>query len=159
REQKCIGANEELGRALQAEGPFDLVYERYSLWSFAGMEYARRTGTPGLLEVNAPLIEEQAEHRGLVDRASAQLIAEKVFSAGTALIAVSDEIAGHLQTFPAAQDKVRVVPNGVNPERFPPELEATLPGNCGMFTVGFLGTMKPWHGLPTLLEGFALLTR
>jgi glycosyltransferase involved in cell wall biosynthesis len=157
REQKCIAANEQLGRALQSEGPFDLVYERYSLWSFAGMEYARSTATPGLLEVNAPLIEEQAEHRGLVDLASARLIAERVFSAATVLMAVSDEVAEHLQTFPAAQGKVRVVPNGVNPERFPPGIRASLPADPGVFTVGFVGTMKPWHGLPTLLEAFALL--
>src|SRR5262249_29832585 len=41
----------------------------------------------------------------------------------------------------------------------PPRLEATLPGDPGTFTVGFLGTMKPWHGLPILLEGFELLAR
>src|SRR6266481_7827955 len=70
REQKCLTANSALREALESEGPFDLVYERYSLWSFAGMEYARATATPGLCEVNAPLMEEQAEHRGLVDRAN-----------------------------------------------------------------------------------------
>src|SRR5438477_13186229 len=72
REQQCLAANDELRAALECQGPFTLVYERYSLWSFAGMEYARATATPGLCEVNAPLMEEQAEHRGLVDRANAQ---------------------------------------------------------------------------------------
>jgi len=159
REQKCIDANEQISRALQSEGPFDLVYERYSLWSFAGMEYARSTATPGLLEVNAPLIEEQAEHRGLVDQASARLISERVFRAATALIAVSDEVAEHLEAFPATRGKVRVVPNGVNPDRFPPGIRALLPAEPGTFTVGFVGTMKPWHGLPTLLEAFARFVR
>src|SRR2546425_4887339 len=59
REQGCLAANEGLGAALESEGPFSLVYERYSLWSFAAMEYARATVTPALLEVNSPLIEEQ----------------------------------------------------------------------------------------------------
>src|SRR5437667_4925419 len=78
REQQCLAANGALRAALERQGPFTLVYERYSLWSFAGMEYARDTATPALLEVNAPLMEEQAEHRGLVDRASAQRVAERV---------------------------------------------------------------------------------
>jgi glycosyltransferase involved in cell wall biosynthesis len=132
-----------------------LVYERHSLWSFAGMEYARAHGTPGLLEVNAPLIDEQTEHRKLVDRASAQLAAERAFTAATALVAVSTEVAKYLEGFPAGRDKVYVVPNGVNPERFPADLKPTLRAAPGTFTIGFAGSMKPWHGLGTLLEAFA----
>src|SRR5262249_15521447 len=46
REQASLAANESLRTALRRAGPFDLVYERYSLWSFAGMEYARAAGVP-----------------------------------------------------------------------------------------------------------------
>src|SRR6267378_7816376 len=99
REQACLAANERLCAELKSDAPYTFVYERYSLWSFAAMEYARATSTPGLLEVNAPLIEEQAEHRVLVDRASAQQVAERVFSAATALIAVSQEVAAYLEVF------------------------------------------------------------
>jgi glycosyltransferase involved in cell wall biosynthesis len=155
REQKCLEINSPLRAALKNEGPFTLIYERYSLWSFAPMEYARATGTPGLLEVNAPLIEEQAEHRGLVDRTGARRVAERVFSAATALLAVSDEVAKYLQEFPATQGKVHVVPNGVNPDRFPADQKPTLPAAAGTFTIGFVGTMKPWHGLENLLKAFA----
>src|SRR5204863_9566725 len=58
---------------------------------------------------------------------------------------------------PAGRGKVHVVPNGVNPERFPPDLKPSLPAASGTFTVGFAGSMKPWHGLGTLLEAFARL--
>ncbi len=71
REQAALAANETLRAALEHAGPFELVYERYALWSFAAMDYARDAGIPGLLEVNAPLIEEQAQHRKLADRAGA----------------------------------------------------------------------------------------
>src|SRR6266404_2831080 len=142
REQQCLAANEPLRLALEREGPFTLVYERYSLWSFAGMEYARQTATPGLLEVNAPLIEEQAEHRGLVDRAGAQRVAERVLRAATAVVAVSDEVAQYIESFPGAKGKAHVVPNGVNPDHFPAGLEGSMPAPPGTFTVGFVGTMK-----------------
>ncbi len=36
------------------------------------MEYASSERIPGLLEVNAPLIEEQAKYRGLIERAGAE---------------------------------------------------------------------------------------
>lgn len=157
REQAALSANQDLRTALEREGPFDLIYERYSLWSFAGMEYARVTGVPGLLEVNAPLVEEEAEHRGLLDRASAEWVAERVFSTATVLIAVSKELAVYLERYPSAQGRVHVVPNGVNPDRFPVGLEPSCPGRPGTFTVGFVGTLKPWHGLPILVEAFAML--
>ena len=157
REQQCLGANGALRTALKREGPFTLVYERYSLWSFAGMEYARATGTPGLLEVNAPLIEEQAEHRGLVDGASAQRVAERAFNAAQVLLAVSEEVAEYLKRFSMAREKVHVVPNGVNPDRFAPNQMPSLPTAAETLTVGFAGSMKPWHGLENLLEAFARL--
>jgi glycosyltransferase involved in cell wall biosynthesis len=157
REQAALATNDALRTALECAGPFDLVYERYSLWSFAGMEYARDAGVPGLLEVNAPLIEEQAEHRILVDRAGAWRVARRAFRAAAALVAVSAEVAVYLRDYPEANGKVHVIPNGVDPERFPLDLRPQGPQDAGIFTVVFVGSLKPWHGLPTLVEAFALL--
>ena len=38
-------------RMLREQGPFDLVYERYALWSSAGVAYATERGIPSVLEV------------------------------------------------------------------------------------------------------------
>ena len=157
REQASLAANAVLRAALQREGRFNLVYERYSLWSYAGMEYARAAGIPGLLEVNAPLIEEQAEYRVLVDRISAERIATSVFGTATALIAISQEVAAYLKQYKIAPGRVHVIPNGVNPDRFPTGLKPSCPASPGMFTVGFAGSLKPWHGLRILVRAFAIL--
>ena len=141
REQKLLAANEDLREALETAGPFDAVYERYSLWSFAGMEYASRTGAAGVLEVNAPLIEEQATHRGLSDRAGSEKVANCVFGAASALAAVSEELAAHLRGYLSAWGRVHVVPNGVNTERFPAGLAPSSPAP-GKFTVGFVGVER-----------------
>jgi glycosyltransferase involved in cell wall biosynthesis len=159
RVKAALAANTDVRALLEEEGSFDLVYERYSLWSFAGMDYAQDQGTPGFLEVNAPLIEEEAEHRGLVDRAGAEEVAERVFREATALLAVSEEVAAYLRRFPATNGRIHVVPNGVTPGRFPASLSPTCPGTPGTFTVGFVGTLKAWHGLSTLIEAFALVHR
>lgn len=154
REQALLAANADVYQALaEVEGRFDLIYERYSLWSYAGMEYARNSGTPGIVEVNAPLIEEQAEYRGLVDRAAAEEVANRVFGAATAVVAVSQEVASYLDRYPIARNHVRVIPNGVNPDRFPSNVVPACPAP-GVFTVGFVGSLKSWHGLPVLVEAF-----
>src|SRR5262249_24657449 len=157
RERSACAINSDLKATLDQAGPFDLVYERYSLWSFAGMEYARDTGAAGLLEVNARLIDEQARHRGLADRAGAERVAEQVFAAASALLAVSAEVAAHLERYPATRGRVHVVPNAVNPDRFPAELVQARADSAGPFTVGFVGSLKPWHGLPVLVRAFAEL--
>ena len=157
REQAALAANRDLQAALRREGPFDLVYERYSLWSHAGMEYARHAGVPGVLEVNAPLIDEQAEFRGLDDRGRAEWVAERAIGAATVLVAVSNEIAAYLDRYPNARGRVHVVPNGVNPDRFPEGVASSWSTPPGTFTVGFVGSLKPWHGLSNLVEAFGML--
>jgi glycosyltransferase involved in cell wall biosynthesis len=159
RERAALAANGDLARALSGAGRFDAVYERYSLWSTAAMAHAGAAGVPGLLEVNAPLIEEQARHRELVDRDGAERAAARAFDDATALIAVSEGVASYLDRWPVARGKVHVVPNGVDPARFRPDLPPSRPRADGAFVVGFVGTLKPWHGLTTLVEAFALLRR
>jgi glycosyltransferase involved in cell wall biosynthesis len=124
------------------------------------MEFSRAAHVPGFLEVNAPLIEEQAGHRGLIDRAGAESSAARALHAAAAVLAVSEEMAGYLESrYPFTRGRVQVVSNGVNPDRFPENRKPACPGSPGSFTVGFLGTLKPWHGLPVLVEAFARLCR
>jgi len=120
-------ANDSLRTTLEGDGPFDLVYERYALWSFAGMEYALSTNTPGLLEVNSPLIEEEARYRELRNRPAAEVVARRAFRASKGIVAVSNGVAAYLAQYPEASGKVHVVPNGVNPARFPADTKSARP--------------------------------
>src|SRR3989449_3803555 len=121
------------------------------------MEHAATAGVPGLLEVNAPLIEEQAAYRGLRDAAGADRVAARAFRAASVLLAVSAEVAAWLERRGVARGRVHVIPNGVDAERFRPDVRPAAPGPPGSFTVGFVGSMKPWHGLDVLVEAFARL--
>lgn len=157
REQFALRINDELARALDAHGPFDLVYERYSLWSDAGMCWAADRGVPGALEVNTPLIEEQVKFRELVDRSGAQRVAERAFGAASVLLAVSRGVATYVGGFASARGKVAVIPNAVNPARFSRRRLRSAGGSPHAFTVGFLGTLKAWHGLEVLVDAFEVL--
>lgn len=159
REQALLSSNPKLFSILEAEGPFDLVYERYSLWSFAGMDYARKIEVPGVLEVNAPLIEEQIKYRTLINREQTKQVAEQVFGTATTLIAVSQAVADYLENYSMAKGRIHVVPNGVDSQRFSTEIKPSLSRTPEEFIIGFVGTMKPWHDLSSLVDAFATLYR
>lgn len=159
RERCLLKNNHYFNEALRARGPYDLVYERYSLWSYAGMEYARRASTPGILEVNAPLITEQERHRQLVNREAADRVARRVFDEAHSLLAVSRGVAEYLYDHVQDRDRIHIVPNGVDPGRFPSHLKPTADFRSKKFTIGFVGTLKAWHGLHTLIRAFDLFHR
>lgn len=139
---------------LSSLGHLDLVYERYSLRGRAGMAHAALLGVPGVLEVNSPLIDEQERHRTLDDRAAAESALREAVGHASTVACVSEPVASWVRDRTAASN-VLVAPNGVDVTRMRP---AAQPPD-GPFTVGFLGTFKPWHDLGTLLEAAALTAR
>jgi glycosyltransferase involved in cell wall biosynthesis len=147
--------------ALHRSWPFDLIYERYSLWSTAGVRAARRLGVPAVIEVNAPLVLEQAEFRALALHDEAAAIEAQVFRCADALAVVSDEVAAYVTARRAAADRVHVIRNAVDTARFTPAVPPTqLPGlPDGAFVIGFSGSLKAWHGLDTLLPAFRALRK
>ena len=131
----------------------DLVYERYSLFSTTLAEVADATGAVGVLEVNAPLIEEQRTHRVLVDEEAAGNALARQVAAATATIAVSDPVRDWVRER-TGSESVHTVPNGVSITRIVPR-----PEEIGDPVVTFVGTLKPWHGVADLLAAAALAKR
>src|SRR5207247_10597536 len=105
------------------------------------------------------LIGGRPRRRGCCAGRGAPRVGTRVFRAATALLAVSAEAAAWLERRPSARGggRVHVLGNGVDPERFRPDVRPAAPGPPGTFTMGFVGSMKPWHGLSVLIEAFARL--
>lgn len=142
-----------------AEGGLDLVYERYSLWGRTATSWAAQARVRSVLEVNAPLVEEHARHRVLVDRAAADEAAGAALSAADAVVCVSDPVAAWARSRSSRPGLVAVVPNGVDAGRVRPAQRPLTPADAIPFTVGFVGTLKPWHGVETVVDALALLHR
>lgn len=159
RERTALASNEPLRAQLDALPAVDFVYERYTLWSYGAMEWARDAGVPGLLEVNGPRVEEATVQGTLIDRAGAQQVAERAMGAASAIIAVSDGVAGRLRELYDVGDRVHVIPNGVDPDRFPESLLDARAATRRPFTVGYVGGFRPYHGLETLVDAFAIVRR
>lgn len=143
--------------ALHADWPYDLIYERYSLWSCAGVTAARRLGLPLAVEVNAPLIDEQRAFRDLVCEAEARAIEADVLHGADLLAAVSEQVGAWALRQGAPAHRIQVIGNAVNTAAFHPGITAKAPVPEGAFCVGFTGSLKMWHGVDTLLEAFRLL--
>ncbi|MFC0674735.1 glycosyltransferase [Brachybacterium hainanense] len=156
RERRARAADAQVAEILQDIGP-DLVYERYALWGRTATAWAEAAGVPSILEVNSPLIPEQARHRELHAPEAAYEVARSAIRCARGIMCVSEAVAAWVRE--VAEDPalpLRVLPNGVDTDRIRPAL---LPREPGPFTVGFLGTLKPWHGLDVLLEAMARLPR
>ena len=139
---------------LHAAARFDLVYERYSLWGRSASAWARRYGVPHVLEVNAPLPLEQARHRALEDTAAADHVARAALTDARAVVCVSDGVTAWARTQRARMGGVHTVPNGVDTRRV---RQAPFRSDPETFTIGFVGTLKPWHGVSDLVDAVALM--
>jgi glycosyltransferase involved in cell wall biosynthesis len=159
REQALFGLNDVVNEMLETTGPFDWIYERYALWSFASLEYAQRAGVAGLLEVNAPLVEEQANYRVLVDREQATEATRRAFRSAAAVLPVSEGVADYVRNYGVPPDRIHVLPNAVNRADYncrQPPISGDAAGN-GTFTIGFVGSLKPWHGVDQLISAYSRL--
>ena len=155
--------NTALSRALERlddRWGIDAVYERYSLWSWSGLHFARERNIPFILEVNAPLVKEQATWRELSLQPIAAGLERLLLREADAISVPASGLKQHIEAVTGRHRGVHVVPNGVDLELFsnplpPPDaLRARLDGR---FVVAFLGSLKPWHGIENLCRAFRKL--
>ena len=144
--------------ALRASGiRYDLVYERHALWSSSAMQWAGDQGIDSVLEINAPLVDEQLKHRRLDNPELARSIVSEALGAAKLRVAVSIGVAARHGQYGFRPEDFLICPNGVDPNRFLANQQDVEGGSGDHFTVGFLGTLKPWHGLDVLFEAFCLV--
>jgi glycosyltransferase involved in cell wall biosynthesis len=136
----------------------DLLYERYALFHRAGGQLASALNIPHMLEVNAPLAEEQERFRGLRLKALANESEAETLCRSDHIIAVSAAVREHALSLGASVERVTVLPNGVDSRRFHPEVDGRPVRErhelVGRPVIGFIGSLKPWHGLDFLVDGF-----
>jgi glycosyltransferase involved in cell wall biosynthesis len=129
-----------------------LVWERHSLFSDAGCKL-HAAGADWILEVNAPPVAERLRFETIRQRRWAESWERDVLTAAPRVLAVSAWLVDWLRSI-GCRD-VRHVPNGVAAGIGRREETRRALGIDGAFILGFLGSMKAWHGvdrLPALLD-------
>ncbi|HXI87268.1 MAG TPA: glycosyltransferase family 4 protein, partial [Parvularculaceae bacterium] len=136
-------------KAARAATP-DILYERYNLFYHAGARLARVRHLPFLLEVNAPLAAERAEHGGLTLKRLADWSETSIWRAADMVLPVTDVLAGIIESKGVPRDKIAVIRNGVSAaflkETDPRPIRARY-GLEGKTVLGFTGFLRAWHGL------------
>ena len=108
--------------------------------------------------MNAPLVLEQRRYRQLVLTAEAEAIEREVLSDARSIAAVSTALRNYAIDNGADPAHVFVLPNGVDTERFHPSGPVASPmPEVDAPVIGFVGSLKPWHGLDTLLDALRTL--
>jgi glycosyltransferase involved in cell wall biosynthesis len=141
-------------RLLRANRSFrpDFVYERYNLFHLAGAWLARRHGAVLYLEVNSPLAEERAEHGGLKLRRLARAIERWTWRSAHRVLPVTGVLGDLVAAAGVDPQGIMVVPNAIVPERFAAPHRPAAPNRV---TLGFIGFVRPWHGLDAVIRAMA----
>jgi glycosyltransferase involved in cell wall biosynthesis len=142
--------------------PPDFIYQRYSRFTWAGIEASLKTSRPLFLEYNGSEVW-VGRHW---DSAGMFPLLERVerlnLKAAARIFVVSEIERENLLKAGVADEKIIVNPNGVDAESF----RAGVGGEevrkaCGIADsdtlVGFIGTFGPWHGVVELARAIALM--
>jgi glycosyltransferase involved in cell wall biosynthesis len=139
--------------------PPRFVYQRYSVNSLSGLLVAERLGVPFVLEYNGSEVWVSRNWGGrLRDEATAQRIEQVNLARADLVVVVSKVLAQELERRGIRRERVLVNPNGVDPERYRPDLSARKVVERhdlqGRTVIGFIGSFGPWHGAEVLVNAF-----
>jgi glycosyltransferase involved in cell wall biosynthesis len=138
----------------------DVLYERYNLFLLAGLMLKRRLGIPMLLEVNSPLVQERMQHSGgLALPWLARWAEGAAWRGADVVLPVTRVLAGHVKAYGVPDERIVVIPNGINETHFAaapdPTLAKTERGLSGKLVLGFTGFVRDWHGVDRVIAWMA----
>ncbi len=140
---------------LSAERPDVLLVRNHDL-GVSCVPVARRLGLPLVLEVNAPAEEARRYYREYLHLSWFQEWCSRYKSRrADAIVVVSQALADYLtERYDVDPERLSVVANGADVERFRPDTPAELVPDPDAPRVGFVGSFQQFHGLG-LLAGMA----
>lgn len=147
---------------------FDVIHERFGLYSYGAVLASQRLRIPLILEVNGPTIEEKQLFTTAITGAQlwvARLIRDRSARQAARIFVVSNVLKQFLLKHwqGVTEDRIEAIPNAADVHRLghPVDVEG-LRAQLGMQSnciIGFLGTFQPWYGLENLIKAFALVVQ
>lgn len=133
----------------------DFLYQRANLYMVSGLVCARLFGLPYLLEVNAPLAEERKRFDNLRFSALACRIEKLIWRASDHVLPVTRVLAQKIIHSGVSPERVRVVSNGVDLDKFALRGRIALRRKLALddkLVVGFVGFVREWHQADAIVE-------
>jgi glycosyltransferase involved in cell wall biosynthesis len=113
------------------------------------------------VEVNAPLVDEQEQHRGLRLKNEALAAETSCFQSADHIVTVSKPLKSYVASHGISPHRITCLPNGVDIYRFSPSIDGSEVRARHALgdrrVVGFVGSLKPWHGLEFLFDVASLI--
>jgi glycosyltransferase involved in cell wall biosynthesis len=144
----------------------DFLYERYVRGTSSGIRIAREFNLPFIVEMNTSFTfpGEWWNHHSAITPWVIARNEQRLTEAADKVIVVSTHLRDHLVATGVRPDKVELMFNGADSQRFRPEDERakTVRSKYGLhenLVVGFVGSLKPWHGVDVLIRSFRQCVR
>jgi glycosyltransferase involved in cell wall biosynthesis len=131
----------------------DVVLARYEAFEGAPLLVARALRVPLVWEVNGTASEIPQWNPRLVLYPGTGALERWALAAADGLFAVSEELRRELVGQGLDAERITVIPNGADPDRFRPRAEgdaAAIPLPADAVVVGFLGSFSAWHDVATI---------
>lgn len=137
----------------------DVLYERANIFLLAGLWLKRRYQVPMLLEVNAPIFRERSRFGGISLERLARWSEELTWRGADFVLPVSGVLAEIIRDTGVPDERILVIPNAVDPERFMGEVDNAAAKRClgleGRTVLGFTGFMREWHAVDKVIDVLA----
>lgn len=136
----------------------DIIYERSEYLLKSGVGVAQKHKIKHILEVNAPFIDEWEEFEGKSLLTNYAHRVEEYKLKNTSLVScISTTLRNHLfKKYSIKSTPSVIVTNGVDLDKFPILSEKVSTSNSEI-TIGFVGSILPYHGVDNLIDAFANL--
>ena len=144
----------QIRREIKQQKP-TLIYERYSLFMFASVWYAKRRGIPLILEVNDSALVERV--RKLLFKSLACKIEQWIFRNASGLVFISGYFqnlaTSHYSNIAASVVSPNAADTNVfNPEKYDSQQAKAHYGLSNKTVCGFAGAFHHWHGIDWFVE-------
>jgi glycosyltransferase involved in cell wall biosynthesis len=138
------------------ENSIALIYQRHSTFNASGVILSSTFDVPLILEVNYSEVWAKKNWSRLFFEKLATKIETFALQNSDVIGVVSEVAKFQIKDFCDDENKIVINPNGVDPEKFSPEInglrirkELKLED---FFVIGFIGTFTRWHGVETLFD-------
>ena len=138
----------------------DCIYERYNLFLPSGIWIKKLFKIPLVLEVNSPLFNERDKNDGISSKALALWTENYVWQSADLVLPVTHVLADIMMSRNILKDKIRVIPNGINKNKFIHQKidDQAVKNKFNLknkLILGFSGFVRDWHRLDIVIDAIA----
>ena len=145
---------------LEREKP-DFIYERYALFGWGGVELSRRFKIPLIMELNAPLCDQQHGYHKFPFHRTARHMEQQIIRSADAVVALTQWLADWATDLGVQSNRIHILPDGVSHRLFCGDVSGASVREQLQYSdeqvIGFVGSFHGWHDVAGLIDAFSLL--